>query len=285
MSRRKKKSNFGKIVKLIIVLIVVFIVVVIASMAISKQITNKDKQPAENKVTNEQIAQNVVEDNKIAKIEEGTDYIYEKDKYEVNESYSPEMPDDKYTTTIQLPFINLDSEDAKRLNSKFQDEFEKAKKSVKKGEDGYGLELKELNYTASIIEDKLISLAVESGELYVPGHASLPATIYNIDLETGKLISNDVVVEKLGLTMEDLEKQIEKAMREFYDEAKAEAEDDPMISNEVLEYYASVEDLIKAAKTNYANTKLYVIDDKTIAMELNYKNVESLKTWTKIELD
>ena len=281
MSRRKKKSNFGKIVKLIIVLIVVFIVVVIVSMAISKKLTTKEP---ENETKNE-IVQNVVTDEKVAKIEENKDYIYEKDKYEISESYSPEMPNDKYTTTIQLPFINLDSEDAKRLNSKFQDEFEKAKKSVKKGEDGYGLELKELNYTASIIEDKLISLAVESGELYVPGHASLPATIYNIDLETGKLISNDVVVEKLGLTMEDLEKQIEKAMREFYDEAKAEAEDDPMISNEVLEYYASVEDLIKAAKTNYANTKLYVIDDKTIAMELNYKNVESLKTWTKIELD
>lgn len=281
MSRRKKKSNFGKIVKLIIVLIVVFIVVVIVSMAISKKLTTKEP---ENETKNE-IVQNVVTDEKVAKIEENKDYIYEKDKYEISESYSPEMPDDKYTTTIQLPFINLDSEDAKRLNGKFQDEFEKAKKSVKKGEDGYGLELKELNYTASIIEDKLISLAVESGELYVPGHASLPATIYNIDLETGKLISNDIVVEKLGLTMEDLEKQIEKAMREFYDEAKAEAEDDPMISNEVLEYYASVEDLIKAAKTNYANTKLYVIDDKTIAMELNYKNVENLKTWTKIELD
>ena len=277
MSRRKKKSNFGKIVKLIIVLIVVFIVVVIVSMAISKKLTTKEP---ENETKNE-IVQNVVTDEKVAKIEENKDYIYEKDKYEISESYSPEMPNDKYTTTIQLPFINLDSEDAKRLNGKFQDEFEKAKKSIKKGEDGYGLELSELKYQSSVVEDKLISLAVDSGELYVPGHADLPTTIYNIDLETGELISNDVVLEKLGLTVEDLEKQIEK----FYDEAKAEVEEDPMISNDVLEYYVSVEELIKAAKTNYANTKLYVIDSKTIAMELNYKNVESSKTWTQIELD
>ena len=250
-------------------------------MAISKKLTTKEP---ENETKNE-IVQNVVTDEKVAKIEENKDYIYEKDKYEISESYSPEMPNDKYTTTIQLPFINLDSEDAKRLNGKFQDEFEKAKKSIKKGEDGYGLELSELKYQSSVVEDKLISLAVDSGELYVPGHADLPTTIYNIDLETGELISNDVVLEKLGLTVEDLEKQIEKTMRKFYDEAKAEVEEDPMISNDVLEYYVSVEELIKAAKTNYANTKLYVIDSKTIAMELNYKNVESSKTWTQIELD
>lgn len=281
MSKRKKKSNFGKIVKITIVLIVIFIVVVIASMAISKKLTTKEP---ENEIKNE-VVQNVVEDKKVAKIEKDKDYIYQKDFYVVSESYSPEMPDEKYTTTMELPFINIDSADAKRLNGKFQDEFEKAKKSVKKGEDGYGLELSELKYDYSIVEDKLISLAVDSGELYVPGHATLPTTIYNIDLETGELISNDVVIEKLGLTMEDLEKQIEKAMRKFYDEAKAEAEEDPMISNEVLEYYTSVEELIKAAKTNYANTKLYVMDDKTIAMELNYKNIESSKTWTQIELD
>lgn len=117
------------------------------------------------------------------------------------------------------------------------------------------------------------------------GDSNLPTKIYNINIETGELMSNDEVLEKLGITMEDLEALIEKTMKKLYDEAKAEVEDDPMISYEILEYYASVEDLIKAAKTNYANTKLYVIDSKTIAMELNYKNIESLKTWTQIELD
>lgn len=280
MSKRKKKSNIGKAIKVTLALIVIFIVVVIVSMAISKKLTSKEP---ENETKNE-VIQNVVEDNKVAKIEENKDYIYEKDSYEVSETYSPEMPNDKYTTTIQLPFINLDSADAKRLNSKFKDEFEKAKKSVKKGEDGYGLELLEFKYNSSIIEDKLISLAIDSGELYVPGDATLPTTIYNIDLETGELIGNDVVLEKLGLTMEDLEKLIEKAIKKLYeDEIKSEEED--FVESTILEYYNSEEELIKAAKANYANTKLYVIDSNTIAMELNYKNIESSKTWTQIELD
>lgn len=167
MSRRKKKSNFGKVVKIIIGLIVVFIVVVIASMSISKQIKNKGKQLEENKVTNEQAIQNVVEDNKITKIEEDKDYIYEKDTYNVSETYSKDMPD-KYETTLQLPFINLNSEAVSRLNTEFQNTFEKAKKSVKKGEDGYGLELLEFNYKSSIINDDFMSLAINTGTLYVP---------------------------------------------------------------------------------------------------------------------
>lgn len=112
----------------------------------------------------------------------------------------------------------------------------------------------------------------------------MPTKIYNIDIETGELMSNDAVLEKLGLTMEDLEIKIEKTMKEVYEEAKREEEED-FVYSEILEVYKTEEDLIKAAKTNYANTKLYVIDDKTIAMELNYKNIDSLKTWTQIAID
>lgn len=281
MSRRKKKSNFGKIAKIILGLILIFIVVVFASMTIAKKITHKEP---ENEVTNEQAVQNVVEDNKVAKIEEDKDYIYEKDKFEISEIYNTEMPNDKYTTTIQLPFINLESDAVNKLNTEFKNTFEKAKKSAKLGNDGYGLEVLELNYKSSVIDDKFISLAVNTGTLYVPGDSNLPTTIYNIDIETGELMSNDEVLKKLDLTMEDLEGKIEKAMKEVYEEAKREEEED-FVYSEILEVYSSEEALIKAAKTNYANTKLYVLDNKTIAMELNYKNIDSLKTWTQISID
>lgn len=136
-------------------------------MAISKNIKNKGKELEENKTQNQIAVQNVVEDNKIAKVEEDKDYIYEKDTYNISETYSKDMPD-KYETTLQLPFINLNSDAVSRLNTEFQNTFEKAKKSVKKGEDGYGLELLELNYKSSVINDEFISLAVNTGTLYVP---------------------------------------------------------------------------------------------------------------------
>lgn len=264
------------------IIIIILIVLVVGGVGVWLKMSTVNTPNASDK--NIEVIDNTVPKN-VEKTESDKEYIYEYNSYDLEVKYKEADREATYKTTLKCPYINLDSADARKLNLEFEQYFEKAKKSVEMNEDESGFSLSEITYEASVVGDKLISLAVSSGENDIPGDATIPTKIYNIDIQTGKLIDNQQLFDKLGITKEKLGELIEKEMRQMYETAQKQVEQDENISIEILEQYENADQLVEAAKTDYETADIYVIDENSIGIVLQYKNIESNSTWTKIQLN
>ncbi len=173
--------------------------------------------------TESTIEENTVEENTVTEKQE-PDYnnkLVENEKY----IYSVETYTYKYTSggiedekKISLPCININSTDALKLNKEFKSYFDKAQESLTTvEEDGYVyVHFDYMDYNYNIYNDELLSLDVRTGTYYVDSDAILPEEIYNFNIKSGKLLTNEEVIDVLGLTKEEFKKIIDTELEEIY---------------------------------------------------------------------
>lgn len=249
-------KKFLKIIGVILgLIIVIYLSVVIGKNVVASKIKSNTANtstnvaiPKTNEIDNSVIDE---EDKSAKKVDDAKDYVYEKEVKEINETYDKE---NNYTfeDKIRLPYININSEDAERTNSKLQEKYNSAKNSMRKEE--YGFNFTRMDYEEHIVSDKYIGLSVCEMPVHVPGGDFLEEyTLYNFDLQDGgKKLTKREVIEKFNLTPNELEEKVKEALKKNYDEYDYAVEEfgtfDVYMSNSKY-YFENLQVLITGEKT------------------------------------
>lgn len=233
----------------IVLLIILAIIILCLSFVISKNaFSNNYKEKVNTGITENSIDKNRIKNNIAKKIDDSKDYIYEKDSKLIKEKVDSE----DYEDNIRLPFINIDSSDAKKTNEELQNRFNVFSNSLEK--DDYGFNYTKMDYEEHIINNKYVSLSVLRMPIFVPGGDFLEYyTIYNFDLEnSGKLLSRNDIIKKFNITESELESKIKDELISMYNEYDFPEMDlgtlDEYLSNSKYEF-SSIELLITGENT------------------------------------
>lgn len=211
-----EEKKYLKISKelLVCLMIIVLLVIIIIGFGMyiyflknSKIETSQSIVDVENTEVEEQVKKSI-------KIDETKDYVYEKDRTEINE------PLQNYTDTIYLPFVNIDSEDAQKINETLQQKYQEASTSLIRHDEYYAFEYTKMKYEYHLLlAETVLSLKVEIGDVYVSSEGFLGnCYVYNIDLETGKLLTKEQMLAKLNRVDMDakIENEVTKQLLEEY---------------------------------------------------------------------
>lgn len=114
--------------------------------------------------------------------------------------------------TYDIPKINLESDDAKKVNTEIYNEYvNECIQEEKNLQEGLGIVCMAIDYKY-YINSNILSLVVRWQSI-AAGAESF--NVYNIDVETGENISNEEIIAKNGLTQE----QVVSKLKELYKEA------------------------------------------------------------------
>ncbi len=136
------------------------------------------------------------EEKTIGKIENDKSYVYSKNSIEIADS-------GVYT---ELPYININSTEAKELNSQLEDIYQQMKERTDT----------QFTYTYSAGE-KYVSLALLTNTL--PEMTPYPETsiqTYTFSLATGQLVSDSELLTTFKTTKEKIAASFEKEMKNYY---------------------------------------------------------------------
>ena len=221
----KSKASF-------IFFILIIIVLLVGGAYLLKNVNKKEEKKEEKSI----------------KLEEDKDYIYN----ETNECLSISIP-------ICYPKIkiNIDSDDARDVEKKLNENMDKLDRSYTKISD-IDTEDEELVYnyddiySAKVINYEnhasayVLSLAVSSYDYYATANfENANLDVYNFDLKTGKLLENEEVLKLYNLTIDDV---IEKIDNENITELDSYTITVDKNNNLVIDYVAHNEDI------NYNNS-------------------------------
>lgn len=258
-------KKFLKVLGVIVGLLVLLCLsVVIGKNVVASKIkpetanTAKTANVVENKVNNE-TSTNTVEESTVAeKIDPSKAVIYEKSVKEINETYDPEY---NYTfeDKIRLPFINIDSEYAERANNKLQEKYNIAANSLTRQD--YGFYFTRMDYEEHIVGDKYASLSICEMPVNVPGGDFVEEfTLYNFDLQDGgKKLTKREIIEKFGITPNELEEKVKETLQKFYIEYE--------YSDEV---YDSLEQFMSNSKYHFENLQVLITGENSLDVYLEY---------------
>lgn len=252
----------NKIIILIVLLVIV--VVLIASFVFFK----KDKNSATNNETLNNSAEDLSQNNEstVGKINEDKYFIYEQETYEL------EYEERNFSKKIRIPFININSKDAKDINNQLKNSFEEAKNSVK-SESRTSFSYKNMTYEANVYNDEILSVIINEAVQQVPGDTVNEYTVYNFDIETGKLLSNNEVLQKMEIT--NLDKIIEANLTKEYNDGKKAMNGNSGIVINIVESYESLDKLLSDIKYDINTAKLYVVSDNALRMNIEMYDSET----------
>lgn len=186
------------------------------------------------------------------KIEDEEEYVY------VDESYGVEcdLGDEKLEYSVWLPIINVKSSEVQKINDEWAEYYEKTQNSLTKTENGYTFD--SLGHTYSVLKNGILNVVINYGIIEVPttgeGFEEKYKT-YNIEIETGKIISNSELFEKFNLTKENVNELINDAIKEEYED---------LVSEEGKDKYNTFEDYLKDVKyefTDIDSTQIIIYPD------------------------
>ena len=221
----KRKLRVIDILVVIIVMLLLMLVLCIGNMyamtkdyknvfsMVSSMISRKEYGSGENNLqskeendwdNNEEIATRTIKENP------NRDYVYQRESYDVEINDRGEIFKDK----IEIPYININSEDAKKANQEIYKMYEEAVKIFVEEEqaDSYT----SISYKYSIF-DNIVSLCIDSTPICIPGGGFVrERTVYNLNLEDGKRLSTNETLEKFDLTEDKLIEKINLKLKEMY---------------------------------------------------------------------
>lgn len=147
----------------------------------------------------------------ISKIDKEKEYIIT--RYSKNENISG-----SYEVSLQIPYINIDSEAIKKCNDEIEKIFQKKAESV--------LESKDKNILFTIeyqgyIENNILSLIIKSNLKQGANAQQIVVQTYNYDLVNKKEITLEEEMELLGLDKNAVQNKIKEEIKEEEDKAKA----------------------------------------------------------------
>lgn len=217
-NNKPQKSNKRK---MIVLLVIVVILLLAAGACGWYLLSNKDNGNTNNgnENTTEQSVENKVEKSTSKKIDESKDWVYDaeygnnKTVKTIESSNSEANPNSK--EDLVVPYININSDDAKRVN-------EEIKNLYNKKYEEYGTMICRLNYKY-YINDKILSVIVEEGNVAIQGGAGLcPLYVYNFNLDTLKTASLEEMAQLCGFNSEsDVQNKVKGWKKRQNDLAKA----------------------------------------------------------------
>lgn len=261
------KSKKGLFIALGVLLVVIVVVAVLLIV--------KPFQKEESKESNSNSNSNVAT-QPAKKVDESKDWIYDA-TYDYDRSYSGNYTRKRYDILMELgdyliknpntgnyyddvkvPYINMDSEDAKNVNSQMEKIYEKAMKSIDEGiadcdpmvDDYYGCT--DVNDAASYLvgyqvlqseKTNTISLIVSEKYSFSTSVSYPTLYIYVFDLDTGKVLNIEGLAKKYQMDVTTLQQKSEEVLKSIL---KAE-----IAKNDYLEY--SEEDTLETYRTSFKN--------------------------------
>jgi hypothetical protein len=127
-----------------------------------------------------------------------------------------------YDVNAQIPIINIDTEEAKKINSEIIDEFWNTASNVMRKKDGSSV------YTvtyAAFINDEILSLVVKSS-LKGEGKAEkVVIKTFNYSLREERRVSLQELIEAKGVTNAEVQNIINQDIKTAYNNAKIIAEE------------------------------------------------------------
>lgn len=254
-----KKNKMLLIVAILVV--VAIIMVVIISLRDNNSVVKNN-----NEITNNTETSLANTKNNGGKINEDKYYIYQQDSYDL--VYQAKS----FSKKIRIPFINVNSEEAKKLNDELKKSFEEAKESVK-SEGRSSFSYKNMNYEANVFNDELVSVIINEANQIVPGETINEYKVYNFDIETGKLLSNKETLEKINII--DLDNIIIANLTKEYNEGKQNMQDNPNLIIDIVQSYETLEELLSDIKYDIDTDMLYVVSDNTIRINIEMYDADS----------
>lgn len=174
--------------KVIMIVLVIILVGLIAFLFYDQLYDNNESQKESN-IKNNSSNNNIVDNKNI---------IYDANyKYDVDVTSYSTSYDTYYIEDIKVPYIDIDSEDVKKINNEIKNIFNDAVNNFKKGVVDKMTYVDECKYTY-FIDDNILSIIINYGvgatDVVYPKYYT-----YNIDLKTGNLMSYKDVYTYLGL--------------------------------------------------------------------------------------
>ncbi len=252
---KEKKGNPGLII--LIVFLSILVIGLSCYLVFGKFIGNTNN---ENNKTAEKTENKKKEETKkmISKIDESKKWVYDAE-YEKNvdaEEYTTTFGNTYYAKDIVVPYVNINSDDAKAANDEIKEAFDEIIKRYNNGVEAKVTYIDICNYETNI-NNNVLSLIFTYGF----GGTSVVHPIYmayNFNLETGKELTYEETYKLAGFTKDTIQKAAEEAIKEKVTE---ETKDYPYFNDEKgFDYY------LNNSINNYNNSvnEKKIIDKYTI---------------------
>lgn len=232
----------------------VLIVILFATVCLLTDYIVIDRKLREDKSSNSDNL--IIEDNSndsniiISKVDTTKDYVYDAvyDSDDIADSYST-FHKTFYLKDIVVPYVNIDSEDASKVNDEIKSVYNSAIAVYKKGIEDKVSYVDNCSYKY-YINDDILSLVLTYGhgatDVVHPDYY-----IYNFDLKTGKLVSYSDVYSYIGFNSDNISESVKSS-----------------ISSVMSEKMSNFPDSLKADFDTYNNQSFqnYInsVDDGTI---------------------
>lgn len=185
---------------------------------------------------NKEVVEDVNQHIEVAsKIDSNKDWVYAAE-YEKNieaESYTTEFEETYYASDIVVPYININSDDAKSANEEIKMVFDDAIKIFNEGTNDGLSYVDECNYE-SYVDDNILSVLITYGTGATSVvHPSYYA--YNFDLKTGNKLTYEDVYQIAGFSTAEIESKVEEAIINKMKEMLADFSEDAL--NDVISFY------------------------------------------------
>ena len=227
--KKTKQNGKGKKVLLGIILLVVFLLLgILAGVMIPENNKPEFVKKIEDKITNQ-------ENKDSKKIDESKPWVYDaeymNDKEEKEKTNSYNNLTYKASEEIKLPYININSEDAKKANEELKAMFDKAYENFGKLEEATNLATGEkiirddwfsfTEYKYDFYENNnILSIVIKKLDVHIPGDGGVEYVIYNFNLDTLKFATLEEVGKACGFSSEsDIKEKIGIAMENAGEEA------------------------------------------------------------------
>ncbi len=114
------------------------------------------------------------------------------------------------SVSYRIPKININSSDATKINNEIDEKItSEAKKLVSEINNGSGSWVYKIFYNY-YINDNILSIIIESD---YDANDAKAYFVYNIDINTGKIINNEEIIRKKGMTKKQFEEKLINAVR------------------------------------------------------------------------
>ncbi len=236
---KKVKVRFGTV---ICIIVIILLVIGLGVMYYFGFVKNKEN----NNNTNTDIATtgNTTDPN-AKKIDESKDYVYDAKYYENegNKSYETPSGEKIELKDINMPYININSEDAKKANNEIKEIYDKMAKLFKEEYEDTKTWYNIASYE-TYTNDNILSVVIETeaAGTDVPVYNYYT---YNFDLDTLKFVSYEDICKKTGFDTDNSERYIEiEISYEVQDKMKG------FDASEINEYIKKSVDSYKEAVNN-----------------------------------
>ncbi len=255
------------------ILLIISMIAVLLLVGCGKK---EDTNVPENTNTQQQeLIENVQENNDtqetvtmVSKLDDSRDWVYdaEYEKNVIADSYTNSYDETYFAKDIVVPYINVDSPDANRINLKIKDIMEELVSTFNAGatEEEPKRYINECRYEYSANNDILSGMLV-----YSVGQTAVPVDqyyVFNLSLKDGRVCTYEDCYTACGFSKEDIDSKVKSKITELVSSYLTEEDDEGFVQKSIDTY----DTLVSENNIMYfidSNNKLNVISRVSIPVE------------------